>query len=78
MKLTAEEVRMLAEAERKMDTGEIPFVMYGGHRAAMRQEAMDHFKLKQGQTINDQIWIAILEFNIAHCRAETDMRKNPN
>jgi hypothetical protein len=68
MELTHEQICMLAEVERKMDAGEMPFVLWHGNRAAMDKETMDHFRLTQGQTITDVIWKAILEFNIASCQ----------
>ncbi len=65
MKLTDDQIRDLAEVERKMDAGEMPFVMYHGQRAAMSPEAMEHFDLKQGQSITDTIWGGILRFDLA-------------
>lgn len=78
MKLTTQQIKDLAEVERLMDSGELPFVIYGGHRASMDAETLRHFGLQQGQTITDPIWEAILEFKIARCQEEIAMRKHPN
>ena len=76
--LTDEQIQMLAEVERMMDAGEMPFVIYGGQRAAVDAELMKRFGLKQGQTINDQIWRAILQTKIENAQRETVQRKTPN
>ncbi len=65
MKFTDEQIRHLADAERMMDSGESGFVRLGGGRLMASPEVMKHFGLKQGQTITDTIFCAILEFNIA-------------
>ena len=70
-----DDIRMLAEQERKMDSGESPYVTLRGNRMAMTQESMDHFKLTQGQTINEVIMMKILEFNISFCQARIETEK---
>lgn len=62
-------IKLLAEAERKMDDGEIPFVWAPGpngilERLALTSEIMEEFELRQGQTINTIIRNAILEENV--------------
>lgn len=74
--LSAEEIRMPAEAERKMDSGVIPYVLLDGGRVMVSAEGMRHFGLEQGQTITQTIFLAILEFNIAHCEAMIEAKKH--
>lgn len=76
--LTVEQIRMLAELERGMDAGKVPFVIYRDGRAAMDNECLTHFGLTQGQTVNDEIWRAIQEWNLERCQREIALRKNPN
>ena len=63
-----EEIRLLAESERAMDAGEIPFVIYHGQRASVQKPVMDQLGLVQGQTINDEIFGAMLRANIDDLR----------
>ncbi len=58
--LTDAEIRLQAEAQRMMDSGEIPFVVYNGERLALTKEQMDRFGLQRGQTINSTIYYHIL------------------
>jgi hypothetical protein len=67
-----EDIRGLAEMERKMDSGEQPFVIYGNGRAAMSKDTMEKFNLKQGQTISDIIFIAIQKSRIEECQKKID------
>ena len=69
MTLTDEEIKLLAQLEHQMDTGEQPFVVYHGHRIAVSKTHMKRFKLRQAQSINDAIHMALLEANIEECRA---------
>lgn len=62
-------IRIMAEAERMMDEGLIPFVLAPSpsgllERLAMTNELMKEFGLVQGQTINSMIRDAILEENL--------------
>ena len=68
-KLTTEEIKMLAEVERQMDAGEVPFVVWGGQRMTVRQLVMDELGLETGQTVSHEIAGAILNANLAACRA---------
>jgi hypothetical protein len=43
---------MLAEAERRMDSGELAYVMLDGRRVSVEPERMKDFSLVCGQTIN--------------------------
>ena len=68
-KLTTEEIRMLAKVERQMDAGEVPFVVCGGHRMTVQQVVMEELGLESGQTVSHEIAGAILNANLAVCRA---------
>jgi hypothetical protein len=69
-RFTNEEVALLAECERKMDAGEIPFVMMGGVRLATNREVMEELKLVQGQTVTPFIHHRMLEIQIALLQAK--------
>ncbi len=51
-KLTTEEIKMLAEVERQMDAGEVPFVVWAGNRMVVQQIVMDELGLESGQTVS--------------------------
>lgn len=69
-KLTLEDLRMLADQERKMDSGEQPHVIdKDRNRWAVSQEVMDELGLVSGQTVSDTIITAILEANVASIQA---------
>ena len=63
--LSLEEVRMLAQGERDMDSGRVAFVTLHGNRTMVTKPAMKQFQLEQGQTISDCIFREILNFNLA-------------
>ena len=67
-KFSDEEIKILVDSERKMDSGELGFVLLDGSRVIVLPDAMKHFELTQGQTINGAIMIALIEFNLASCR----------
>ena len=67
--LKKEYIRMLAEAERLMDEGKIPFVWarnaYGElERLSVNKQIMEEFDLHQGQSINSIIMNAIVRRSI--------------
>jgi hypothetical protein len=70
-----EDIKALAEIERQMDSGEVPFVMYGSGRCAVSRECMDALGLKQGQTINGVIFLAMCKWNLANCHAQMAINK---
>ncbi len=70
MQFTIEEIAMLADQERKMDSGEVSFVMLEGGVTPVTEAAMKEFGLVSGQTINHAIFISLLEFNLAECEAQ--------
>lgn len=62
-------LRAMAEAERMMDEGKLPFVMAPSPRGllerfALTPQIMEDFGLEQGQTINTIIRDAIIEYNL--------------
>lgn len=73
--LTTEEIKLVAEAERLMDDGKIPFVMLDGQRASVPVETMTELGLRQGQTINAIIFVEILKQNIALCQTKIALAK---
>jgi hypothetical protein len=77
LELTTEDIRALADIERKMDSGEVAFVVFQGERLSVIPEVADELGLKQGQTISLAIFIAMTHANIRHCQREIELRKNP-
>jgi hypothetical protein len=74
MTFSNEQIRMLAEAERKMDAGETPWVRLGNERVMVSALVMEELGLEQGQTITDEIFRAILRANIAALEIEIAAR----
>lgn len=74
---TAEQIRMLAEVERMMDRGEMPFVIWRGLRSSVLPEVMIELGLEQGQTVTDILYDAILAASIRLCEREI-AKRNPN
>lgn len=75
---TTEEIRYLGEMERRMDRGEVPFVMVNSRRVAITHDAVTEFGLEQGQTITREIFIAVLNFQIATLVARIAVNKAVN
>lgn len=69
-KLTNEQIRMLAHAERQMDAGELTFVVCDGQRMIVRPVIMEELGLETGQTVSSTLVLAILEANLAACQAD--------
>lgn len=61
MKLTVEQIIALGELDRKMDSGEQPFVIVDGQRLAIPPEIMTVLQLVSGQTASDALYCRILE-----------------
>ena len=64
MEFSKDEIRLLAEGERKMDSGEQPHVVNEGDRVAVMPEVMEDLGLESGQTVSNAIIIAILKAQI--------------
>ena len=75
MDLTIDQIKMLAEAERKMDTGELSFVVAEGQRMLIDPLIMDEFGLVSGQTVTNTIVIEILKAKIAMVKAQIAARR---
>ena len=69
-KLTTEQIRMLAQAERQMDAGEVPFVVAAGERLIVRPVVMEELGLETGQTVSNTLVLAILKANLAALRVD--------
>ncbi len=72
-KLTNEQIRMLAQAERQMDAGELPFVVCMGRRLIVQPMVLEELGLESGQTVSDTIVLAIMEGNLALMRAQAEL-----
>ena len=68
--LTNEQFRMLAQAERQMDAGEVPFVVAAGERLIVRPVVMEELGLETGQTVSNTLVLAILKANLAALRVD--------
>ncbi len=75
MKLTTEEIGMLAEVERKMDRGKVFWVVLEGNRITVGDTVAKELGLEQGQTINGVIFTAILEGQLAALQAQIATEK---
>ena len=74
-KFTTKEIKMLAEAERQLDAGEVPFVVWGGGRMTVQPIVMEELGLEIGQTVSHEIAGAILRANLAAIQAGIDAAK---
>lgn len=75
--LSIEELRMLAEAERQMDRGEVPWVRVEGiqDRSLMNPEVMSMLGLVTGQTISWTLFGEILKLNLELLNRQIDYEK---
>ena len=76
-----EMLRMVAECDRMMDEGTIPFVMANGpsgrmERLAVTTEVMEELGLKQGQTVSTVIMNAIFEETLKQLKAKIEAAKD--
>ena len=72
---TREEIALLAQCERDMDSGKMPFVVLGGNRWGSSQECLDALGLISGQTVNLIIIQAMLRWKIDDCKAKIEEQK---
>ena len=77
-RFTNEEIAMLAEQERRMDSGEQPFVVADDSRLAVMPEVMDEFGLVSGQTVTWIIVQRILECQLAIVSAKAVLQSATN
>lgn len=61
MKINQEETRRLVEIEQDFDSGKVKFVLLGGNRVALPDSAIEALGLKPNQTINAEIFKAMIE-----------------
>jgi hypothetical protein len=73
--LTIEQIQQLAEMDRRMDSGEQPFVLWHGDRLPVFPTVMAEFGLKSGQTVSDLIAGKIMEAHLASVKAEIALKK---
>ena len=78
MELSTEQIRLLAQAERMMDSGEKKFVFFGGHRLMMDDEVMEKLGLQPRQTINWEIFGAIQQENIQRVQLKIQLERIKN
>jgi hypothetical protein len=75
MNFSRDDIAMLAECERDMDSGKQPFVRDGkGDRWAMPADTLAECGCISGQTVSGTILRALLETNLAKCRAQLALR----
>ena len=73
--LTIEEYRMLADMERRMDSGEQPYVIAYDERMAVEPLLMEEFGLVTGQTISSTMAIAVMEARLASLQASITLHR---
>lgn len=68
MELSIEEIRMLSELERKMDSGEQTYVRLdgGSERLAFSADLLEECGIVSGQSISSAILITLIKMNIAN------------
>ena len=75
--MNIQQIRMLAQAERLMDSGEVPWVWSVGpygqmERLSVAPDIMETLGLEQGQSVNSMIVNAIAELSIQILRDRID------
>jgi len=63
------------DQERRMDSGEQPFVMFQGHRLAFMQDVLNECGVKSGETIPHAVWIAMLQLTLRKLQAQIAAEK---
>lgn len=67
-----EQIKMLAELERDMDSGKIKYVVRDGQRVSVLDEVMEKLGLENGQTISNALFHAMTLANIEMCQKKMD------
>jgi hypothetical protein len=78
MDLTIDQVKGLAALERKMSSGEQPYVYYAGHRVAVMPEVMKVACLDVGQQINSTLFEAIMTLSLKQVQAKIQIQNALN
>lgn len=76
VEFTDEQIAMIAEAERRMAAGEVPFVVCGGQRLMVQEETMRDFGLTVGQEVPISILGDIIGRNMSYLSAQVAMEKS--
>ena len=76
IKLSIDDIRMLAEQERNMDSGKVTFVKdKDGNRWAVSPEVMAELGFESKQTISGTLITAMLEASLASIQARIALDK---
>jgi hypothetical protein len=76
MNFTNEQIRMLAEVDRDMDSGKQPFVRDSkGFRFAFPSEVMQQCGVESGQTACESVIIALMQANLAMAQSRILLEK---
>lgn len=71
-----EEIRLVANLEKRMDDGEVQFVLWAGSRVAVEDHIMRQLGLTHGQSISGTIFQAIINARIQYCNQIIEAEKN--
>lgn len=76
MLFNQEQVKVLAEVERRMDNGTMPFVRDNtGRRWAFPAEVLQTSGCVSGQTVNETILSHLMEANLANIQMQIALEK---
>lgn len=70
MLLTLDQIKILADLERKMDSGEQPFVQTSHGRMAFRQELLDECGIKSGQSVSTAMVHTLMQMSLASLQVQ--------
>ncbi len=70
MNLTTQDMQLLAQAERDMDAGLVPFVVLNGMRNLVSADTMSELGLVSGQQVTPSMMTAIIKKSLADMQAE--------
>ena len=70
MLLTPDQMKILADLERKMDSGEQPFVQTSHSRMAFRQELLDECGIKSGQSVSTAMVHTLMQMSLASLQVQ--------
>lgn len=74
--LSPENIKALAEIDRKMDEGTQSFVRdHAGRRWAMPKQVLEMFGCISGQTASDAVLTSLLEANVAYIQMQMTLEK---
>lgn len=70
--LSVRDIRLLAELDRKMDSGEQPYVLIDGLRHAFSAEILAHFGIESGQTLSRSLLKPLVQAVILNLRKQME------